>query len=101
MPIYAKTTSNGIIEVTFNHRFDLLVTDEELEDMLYQGAIQIQLVTAMEPENGFPDFTWEVEKTNDRTLTFSINWSDPSVISSMGSDRDSLRIFLDDLSDII
>ena len=39
VPIYAKTTSDGVIEVTFNHRIELLVEDEVLEDMLYNGAI--------------------------------------------------------------
>ena len=55
----------------------------------------------MEPENEFPKFSWKIEKTNDNTLTFKVNWSDPTEISSMGSDRDSLRIFLDDLSEMI
>ena len=55
----------------------------------------------MEPEEEFPDFSWQVEKTNDDTLTFKVDWSDPTAISSMGSDRDSMRIFLEDLSEII
>lgn len=41
VPIYAKTNSNGKIELAFNHQLELLVQGDELEDMLESGVIQV------------------------------------------------------------
>ena len=68
-------------------------------EMLDSGAIQVQLVTAMEPSSQEQtSYTWEIEIRNQNTLAFMINWAEPDVISATGVDRDSLRIYLEDAS---
>ena len=71
-------------------------------EVLDSGAIQVQLVTAMEPSSQEQtSYTWEIEIRNQNTLVFMINWAEPDLISATGVDRDSIRIYLEDASQII
>ena len=66
------------------------------------GAIQVQLVTAMQPNSEQQTmFDWTLQIKNQNILAFDMVWSDPEAISTTGIDRDSLRIYLDDPSSII
>ena len=58
------------------------------------GAVQVQLVSAIEPdEEGQVQFTWSLSLTNGNTMLIKIEFEQPEFISSSGVDRDELRIF--------
>lgn len=103
LPIYAKTDSEGNINLAFNHPIVFKIDKDDLmAEVMASGAIQFQLVTATKPESEESiAFTWEMDIVNDNTLQFEITWADPEAISSSGIDKDSIRIYLEDTASII
>ena len=103
VPIYARTSSNGLVDIMFNHPIDLLVNEDDLMiEILESGAIEVQLVTAFEQDKDkAPSFSWTVKKLNEDSIQFKMVWGSARAFSAGRLENDSLRIFLDDLSSVL